>query len=58
MEYVKSDVGDRLRAFWKPNGKAVDKNNEKQLKQLMKKKGVSTAPGGITMFLRSRHGEG
>jgi len=51
--YIKDDAGDRLREFWKPDGKNIDKTNEKLLKDWMQKNGLSTGAGDITLFLRS-----
>jgi hypothetical protein len=50
--FLKDEAGDRLRAFWKPDGKTIDQANEKRLKQWMKQNGLATAPGNITFFLR------
>ena len=52
--YLKDDAGDRLRVFWKPDGSTIDRTNETRLKEIMKRSGLDTGPGAITMFLRSR----
>lgn len=51
-KYVKDDAGERLRGFWKPDGKTIDESNQTKLMQWMKDNGLSTGPGEITMFLR------
>nr|VFJ43018.1 MAG: hypothetical protein BECKDK2373B_GA0170837_10046 [Candidatus Kentron sp. DK] len=51
--YVKDTAGDRIRAFWKPDGKTIDKGNEGQLKAWMKKNGLGAT--SLTLFLRARH---
>lgn len=50
--FVKDDAGDRLRTFWKPDGKNIDQGNEERLKRWMKKNDLATGPGDITLFLR------
>jgi len=50
--YVKDDAGERLRKFWKPDGKNPDESNQTILTQWMKKNGLSVEQGDITMFLR------
>jgi hypothetical protein len=50
--FVKDESGDRLRTFWKPDGKTVDPVNEGRLKQWMQQNGLATGPGDITLFLR------
>lgn len=52
-KYMKTLAGDKLRAFWKPDGKSVDKSNEQKLLQWMQSNGLDTSPGAIPMFLRS-----
>lgn len=51
-KFIRDDAGDRLRAFWKPDGKSIDTNNENRLKNWMTTNGLSAGPGDITMFLR------
>lgn len=49
--FLKDKAGDALRAFWKPDGKTIDKKNETALRDWMAKNdadGVS-----ITFFLRN-----
>ncbi|MEW6704585.1 MAG: hypothetical protein AB1430_07030 [Pseudomonadota bacterium] len=48
--FVKTGAGDALRRFWKPNGEAIEAQNEATIKQWMAKAGIS-AP--VTVFLRS-----
>ena len=50
--FIKDDAGDRLRAFWKPDGTTIDQTNEGLLKKWMRKSGLATDPGDITLFLR------
>lgn len=47
--YVKDEAGDALRGFWKPDGKNIDKGNEKKLKEWMKKNKINVK---VTVFLR------
>jgi hypothetical protein len=56
-KFVKSASGDALRSFWKPDGTTVDAANQTKLEAWMNQNGVSTAPGMITMFLRSEQFE-
>lgn len=48
--YVKTKAGDALRAFWKPNGKTVDDDNQKLLRDWMNANGIGGQP--IEFFLR------
>jgi len=52
--FIKDDAGDRLRAFWKPDGTNIDPANEKRLKEWMQKNSLATGPGDITLFLRDK----
>lgn len=48
--YRKDDCGDKLRAFWKPNGTDIEKTNQTRLTQWMKMNALD--PDAITAFLR------
>ncbi len=50
--FVKDDAGDKLRAFWKPDGLTIAPANEARLKQWVAQHGLATGPGDITLFLR------
>jgi hypothetical protein len=52
-KFMKTTAGDLLRKFWKPDGVAIDKQNEQRLMKWMTDNGIATGPGAITMFLRS-----
>ena len=51
--FAKTVAGDALRAYWKPDGTHIDADHETKLKDWMKKNGLDTTAGSITMFLRS-----
>lgn len=51
--FLKDLAGDKLRKFWKPDGKTIDTENEKKLKAWMGSNGLSTEPGSIELFLRN-----
>ena len=51
--YMKSDAGDALRRYWKPDGKNINKENQAKLKKWMEENGLSVGPGSITMFIRA-----
>lgn len=44
----------RIRKFWKPDGKNMNKENERQLKAWMHQHALSTAPGALTVLLHSK----
>ena len=50
--FVRDESGDRLRAFWKPDGETVNGANERSLKKWMEENGLATGHGDIVMFLR------
>jgi len=50
--YVKTDSGELLRNFWKPNGE-INQENQKALEDWINEKRPDTNPGGLVMFLRS-----
>ncbi len=52
-KFIKTTAGDLLRKFWKPDGKTINTENKGKLEAWMKKNLIATAPGSITMFLRS-----
>ena len=52
--YGGGSSSDKLRKFWKPDGKNVDQAHANQLKKWMKGHGLTTGPGDITMFLHSQ----
>jgi len=51
--YQKDKAGDAIRAFWKPDGKNINSNNESSLKMWMIKNGIDKT--SITLFLRAQH---
>lgn len=44
----------KLRNFWKPNGRDINTQNESQLKTWMRNHGLTTGAGDITMFLNNQ----
>ena len=52
-KYLKSNDGDLLEKYWKPDGKTIDATNEAKLKDWMKTQGLETGSGAITMFINS-----
>jgi len=52
-QYAKDRAGDRIRAFWKPDGRTIDSSNESRLKFWMKNSGIDNT--SITLFLRAGH---
>ncbi len=53
-QFIKDDAGQRLRKFWKPDGTNIDAANAARLEEWMRKNGLATGPGELTMFLRDR----
>jgi hypothetical protein len=49
-KYLRDDAGDKLRAFWKPDGKTVNVDNAKKLNDWMEAHGLKTGPGYIPTF--------
>lgn len=50
FSYRKDAAGEKLRAFWKPNG-SVDANNASRIKQAMANLGLATGPGRLANFV-------
>jgi len=50
-KYHKDKSGDAIRAYWKPDGKTINKNNANKLKSWMKKNGLDKV--SISLFVRS-----
>jgi hypothetical protein len=51
--FAKTATGDALRSYWKPDGTHIDVGHQERLEAWMKRNGLDTGPGSITMFLRS-----
>src|ERR1039457_4249710 len=56
-KYMKSAAGDKLYAYWKPDGKSINNDNAKKLLEWMKNNGFDTSPGAIYMFISSGESE-
>jgi hypothetical protein len=52
--YQKDAAGDKLQAFWMPDGKTPDPNNTKRLMEEMAKRGLATGPGRIANFITGK----
>ena len=44
---------NRIRLFWKPDGKTVDAEHESKMKAWLKRHAISTGPGALTVILHS-----
>ncbi len=51
FKFVKDTAGDKLQAFWMPDGKTPDPANTKVLKAEMAKHGLETGPGRVAKFI-------
>lgn len=51
-KYLRDTAGDRLRAFWKPDGK-INPVNEQKIRQWMRAHGLPSGPGTVTEFMRN-----
>jgi hypothetical protein len=51
VTYSKDEAGVLLKKFWMPDGKNINKDNEKKLKEKMQSRGLSTGPGQIQTFI-------
>ena len=50
--FVRDDAGELLRQFWKPDGKNIDPDNAKAIRDWMDNHGLANEPS-ITFFLRA-----
>ena len=51
-KFLKSEAGDIIRSFWKPDGNTINRENEAKLKEWMETNRIDSGAGSITMFLR------
>lgn len=50
--YEKDSAGDVIRAYWKPDGRTINMENDKAIRQWMSKNGIDST--SITMFMRAQ----
>jgi hypothetical protein len=50
IHFIKDEAGSAILAYWMPDGKTINKDNEKKLKEWMDSNGLTTRPSDITRF--------